>query len=100
MVLSCRVGEGIVGLDHRPLEVEVGVDGWKIEEEGWKRGKVDWNKFEGELRVWGGKKLWLKEGRVTREHLEEVVEEVERGLKERLDRCKGRRKWESGRKRW
>ena len=42
----------------------------------------------------------MKEGRVTREHLEEVIEEVERGLKERLDRCKGRKKWESGRKRW
>ena len=100
VVLECKVGEGIVGLDHKPLEVEVGIDGWKVEEEGWKKGKVDWSKFEGELRVWGGKGLWLRKGRVTREHLEEVVEEVERGLKERLDRCKGRKKWESGRKRW
>ena len=37
---------------------------------------------------------------MRREHLEEVVEEVERGLKERLERCKRRKKWESGRKRW
>ena len=98
--VRCEVGEGIVGLDHRPLEVEVGVDGWRVEDEGWKKGKVDWGKYEGELRVWEGNGLWLKEGRVTREHLEEVVEEVEKGLRERLDRCKGRKGWESGRKRW
>ena len=32
--------------------------------------------------------------------LQEVVEKVELGLKARVERCKGRRKWESGRKRW
>ena len=98
--MECEVEERIVGLDHKPLEVEVRMNRWKVEEEGWKKGRVDWNKYEGELRVWKGKGLWLKEGRVTREHLEEVVEEVEKGLRERLERCKGRRKWESGRKRW
>ena len=49
--LRCEVGEGIVGLDHRPLEVDVRVEGWKMKEEGWRKGKVDWGKFEGELRV-------------------------------------------------
>jgi len=38
-------------------------------------------------------------GRVRRGKLEEVVEEVEDGLRLRLERCKGKRKWESGRKR-
>lgn len=37
---------------------------------------------------------------MSRGILEEVVEEVELGLKARVERCKGRRKWESGRKRW
>ena len=46
--VEVRVGEGIVGLDHKPLEVEVKVDGWRVEEEGWKKGKVDWMKFRGE----------------------------------------------------
>ena len=100
MRVDCRVGEGVVGLDHKPLEVEVEIEGWKVEEVGWKKGKVDWDKFGSELEIWGGKGLWLKKGRVRREHLEEVVEEVEKGLKDRLERCKGKKKWESGRKRW
>lgn len=100
--VKCKVGEKpeVVGLDHKPLEVEVEVEGWKVEDVGWKKGKVDWNKFGGELEVWGGRGLWLKKGKVRREHLEEVVGEVERGLKEKLEKCKGRKKWESGRKRW
>ena len=98
--LKCVVGEGVVGMDHRPLEVEVKVEGWVVEELGWKKGKVDWDKFRAELEVWNGRGLWLKEGGVRREHLEEVVEEVEKGMRERLERCKGRKKWESGRKRW
>ena len=98
--MECRVGEEVVGMDHRPLEVEVGLEGWKIEDIGWKKGKVDWNKFEGELRVWGDEGLWLRDRMVRREEVEEVVEELEKGLGERLERCKGRKKGESGRKRW
>ena len=41
---------------------------------------MDWNKFRSELQGWKGEGLWLKEGKVRREHLEEMVEEVERGL--------------------
>ena len=55
--VSCRVGEGVVGLDHKPLEVEVEVEGWKMEDVGWKNGKVDWDKFGSELEVWGGRGL-------------------------------------------
>jgi len=98
--LDCKVGEEVVGMDHKPLEVKVRVEGWKVEDRGWKKGKVDWKKFESELEVWGGEGIWLKEGRVRREHLEEVVGEVEEGLRVRVERCKGRKKWESGRKRW
>jgi len=98
--LDCKVGEGVVGMDHKPLEVKVRVEGWKVEDRGWKKGKIDWKKFESELDVWKGEGIWLKEGKVRREHLEEVVGEVEKGLKIRVERCKGRRKWESGRKRW
>lgn len=98
--VEVEVGEGIVGLDHKPLEVEVRVDGWKVEEEGWKKGKVDWMKFRGELKVWGGKDIRLGEGKVSRRELEEVVDNVEEELKKILERCKGRKKWESGRKRW
>jgi len=95
--LDCRMGEEVVGMDHKRLEVKVRVEDWKVEDRGWKRGKVDWKKFESELDVWGGKGIWVKEGKVRREHLEEVVGEVEEGLKERVERCKGRRGWESGR---
>ena len=98
--VECEVGEELVGMDHKPLEVEVRVDGWKTEELGWKKGKVDWKKFRAEWLVWGGKGLWLKEGKVRREMLEEVVEEVEKGLRDIVERCRGRRGWESGRKRW
>ena len=98
--MRCRVGEEIVGLDHKPLEVEVEVEGWVVEDKGWKKGGVDWVKFRSELKVWKGGGLWLGEGKVRRCELEGVVEEVELGLKLRLERCKGRKKWESGRKRW
>ena len=98
--VKCKVGEGVVGMDHKPLEVEVEMDGWRVDEMGWKKGKVDWNKLKSELEVWEGKGIWLKEGKVRREHLEEVVEEVEKVLGRRLESCKGRKKWESGRKRW
>ena len=42
----------------------------------------------------------LREGKVSREELERVVGDVEGELKRILERCKGRKKWESGRKRW
>ena len=98
--LKCRVGEDIVGLDHMPLEVEVEVEGWVLEEERDKEVGVDWEKFKGELKVWKGGRLKLEGGKVSRERLEEVVEVIEAGLKERVDRCRGRRGWRSGRKRW
>ena len=98
--MKYRVGEDIVGLDHKPLEVEVEVEGWMLEEEKGKEVGVDWEKFRGELKVWGGEDMRLEEGKISRARLERVVEEVERGLKERVDRCRGRRKWKSGRKRW
>ena len=98
--MKCEVGEGIVGLDHKPLEVEVKVEGWEVEDKGWKKGGVDWDKFDAELEVWGGEGLYLEGGKVEREELERVVEEVEVGLRKVLERCKGRKKWESGRKRW
>ena len=98
--LECKVGEDIVGLDHKPLEVEVEVEGWRLEEEKGKEVGVDWEKFKGEIKVWGGRGLRLENGRVSRERLEEVVEEVEKELKDRENRCRGRRKWKSGRKRW
>ena len=44
--------------------------------------------------------MWLKEGRVRKEHLEEVVEETEKELRMRVERCNGRRKWESSKQRW
>ena len=98
--LKCKVGEDVVGLDHKPLEVEVEVEGWILEEEKGVEVGVDWEKFKGEIKVWGGGGLILEEGGVSRKRLEEVVETVERGLKDRVDRCRGRRKWKSGRKRW
>ena len=98
--LECRVGEEVFGMDNKPLEVKVRLEGWKVEDRGWKKGKIDWGKFGSELDVWGGEGIWLKEGKVRREHLEEVIGEVEEGLRERVQRCKGRRGWESGRKRW
>jgi len=61
---------------------------------------VDWRKFETELRVWGGKGVVLKEGKVKRWEMKEVVERVEESLRMVLERCKGRKKWERGRKRW
>lgn len=50
--------------------------------------------------MWGGLKGSLEKGKVSRKRLEVVVEEVEMGLKMRVDRCKGRKKWASGTKRW
>jgi len=97
---SCKLGEGVVGMDHRPLEVEIEADGSRVEDIGWKKGGVDWEKFKCELRVWRGEGIGLLEGKVQRRDLEEVVEDLELGLKLRLERCKGRKKWESGRKRW
>ena len=67
--LKCEVEKGIVELDYGPLEVEVEVEKGKIGELDWKKGKVDWGKCEGELRVWGGMGIWMKEGKVRREHV-------------------------------
>ena len=39
--VRCKMGERVVGLDHRPVEAEVEMVEWKIEEMGWKKGKVD-----------------------------------------------------------
>ena len=100
VLLKCRVGEDIVGLDHKPLEVEVEVEGWVLEENRGKEVGVDWEKFRGELKVWGGGGVKLEGGRVSRGRLEEVVEMVEEGLRGRIEECRGRRRWESGRKRW
>jgi len=35
--LDCKVGEGIVDLDHKPLVVKVKVEGWEVEDKGWKK---------------------------------------------------------------
>lgn len=95
---KCDIGEGAVGMNHKVLEVEVEMEGWMVEEKGWKKGAVDWVKFRGEIKLWGGKRMVLEEGKISREKLEEVIEELEMGLKLRVDRCKGSKKWESGRK--
>ena len=98
--LECKVGEDVVGLDHKPLEVEVVVEGWVLEEDKGKEVGVDWEKFKGEIKVWKGGGLRLEGGRVSRARLEEVIEEMEVGLGDRINRCRGRRKWKSGRTRW
>ena len=100
MKLKCKVGEDIVGSDHKRVEVKVEVEGWILEEDRGKEVGVDWEKLKGEIEVWGRGKLGLEREKVSRARLEEVVENIERGLKNRVDRCRGGRKWKSGRKRW
>ena len=74
--LKCRVREGIVRLDHKPLEREIEVERWLVKDKGWKRGGVDWKKFRSELKVWGGKGVWLKD--VTWTHVPVAVSRAER----------------------
>jgi len=78
----------------------VRVEGWEVEDKGWKKGVVDWGKFKVELEVWKGRGLVLRKGKVERKELEEVVEEMEVKWRAILKKCKERKRWESGRKRW
>ena len=48
---ECRVGEEVIALDHRPLEVEVRMEGWRIDKDMILRKEVDWEKLESELRL-------------------------------------------------
>jgi len=98
-----RVWDWIIGLDHRPIEMEVEVRGWVVEKEENKMGIVDWEKFEAELKceeegewmdgVGGGY-------RKSRRDLEEGVERFEGKLSEGVERCRGRRRWKEGKKKW
>jgi len=100
VVAECRVGEGVVALDHTPLEVEVKMEGWVIDKDMMLRKDVDWEELESELRLWGGGEGWEERVRMDRKDLDEVVEELEDGIGLRMEECRGRRKWKGGRKKW
>jgi len=96
-----KVWDWVVGLDHRPVEMIVEVLGVVVEREE-DRGIVDWKMFESGLRLREGE--WLREvgmGEVrTREVLEDWVEKWEGMLVEEVERCRGRRRWKRGKKKW
>jgi len=96
----CRVGEEVIGLDHKPLEVDVRMEGWTIDKDMMIRKEVDWEKLERELRLWGGEVDWNERIKMGRRGLDEVVESLEDGLGLRMEECRGRRKWKGGRKKW
>ncbi|PUU76969.1 hypothetical protein B9Z19DRAFT_1128955 [Tuber borchii] len=98
--LEVEIGEGVVGLDHKPLMVKVSVEGCEVDREMELRKEVDWVKLEAELKVWKGNGIVWKEGDWDREELDRVVEELEDGIGKRMEECRGRRKWKGGRKRW
>ncbi|PUU74720.1 hypothetical protein B9Z19DRAFT_1067998 [Tuber borchii] len=54
--VEVKVEEGLVGMDHRPMEVEMGVIGNSIDKDMMMRKEVDWVKMEAELKIRGGKK--------------------------------------------
>jgi len=91
-----------VGLDHRPIEMEVEVIGMVVEKKEDKRGVVDWKRLEAELRLEGGRERCNRgeRGIRGRKELEEVVEEFEGRLMEVVEENRGRRKWKKGKKRW
>jgi len=97
---KCRVGEGVIALDHKPLEVEIEMKGWAIDKDMMLRKEVDWERLESELRLWGGEVEWDRRVGLGRKGLDEVVESLEDGLGLRMEECRGRRKWKGGRKKW
>lgn len=97
-----RVWEGIVGMDHRAVEMEVEIEGierWEEEEEG--NGMVDWEEVGGKIAMYKGWGVWKEklEGG-GRKELEEVVEGLEGWLCEEVKASSGKRKWRSSKKRW
>ena len=68
-----------------------------------KKDTVDWVRFEAELRC-EEEGEWMErlkgEGKRSRMELEEVVERFEGCLKEKVEGCRGRRRWKDGKKKW
>ena len=91
-----RSWEWIVGLDHRPIEMEVEVIGIVVKKEEDRRGIVDWEKLETSIRLEGEKEEWREgSGSVNRRvDLEGLVERFEGRLMELVEESRGRRKWE------
>jgi len=100
LVAECRVGEGVVALDHKPLEVEVKMEGWVIDKDMMLKKEMDWEKLESELRVWGGNWGWDRRIKEGRRGLDGVVKDLEEGIGLRMEGSRGRRKWKGGRKKW
>ncbi|PWW80761.1 hypothetical protein C7212DRAFT_306745 [Tuber magnatum] len=78
-----KVREEIIGLDHRPVEIEVRVCGWSVEKEEERKGRVDWERFKAELKI----------TEKNREELERLIEEVEGWIKGKIEEYRERRKW-------
>ena len=100
VVAECRVGEGVVALDHKLLEVDLKLEGWVMDKDMMMRKDVDGERLESELRLWGGGECWGRRVRLGRKDLDGVVEGLEDGIGLRMEECRGRRKWKGGRKKW
>jgi len=95
-----KVWDWVVGLDHRPIEMEVEVLGWKVEKEEEKRERVDWVRMETSLRgrEEEGRRRWRKVRK--RKDLEGLVRDWEKVVMEEVEGNKGSGKWKTGKKRW
>ena len=96
-----KVWEGIVGMDHRPVEMVVEMLGVVVEGKEEKKGCVDWGRLGGLLEMEGEWERWLgRLGEGGRNVLEEVVEEVEGWLERMVESCRSEKRWDGGRRRW
>ncbi|RPA94662.1 hypothetical protein L873DRAFT_1792753 [Choiromyces venosus 120613-1] len=97
-----KMREGIVGLDHIPIELNVKVLEGDIMVERRIGGEVDWEKFETDMIL---KKEWnkWKEERKNiggRERLDKIVEELEVIVGKGVEENRDRRKWRMGKCKW
>ena len=60
-----RSWDWVVGLDHRPIEMEVEVIGVIVEKEEDRKGMVDGKRFEGSVMLEGGVTIVLLSGNAT-----------------------------------
>ncbi|KAG0135353.1 hypothetical protein HOY82DRAFT_536790 [Tuber indicum] len=95
-----RVWEGVVGIDHRPIEMEVKIIGMVVEKDEQERGSVDWERVETMWRIKDDWEKWWGEMDGSRKRLDEVVRELEDYARETVEECKRRRNWKDGKKRW